>query len=85
MKTVLMVAEKPSLARSLAAILSHGRYESRGSSSKVCPVHEYTGSFRGETVHFKFTSVAGHVMSLDFLAKFNNWCVCVCVCVCVCL
>lgn len=73
MKTVLMVAEKPSLAASLAKILSHGQSGSRKSSCRQCPVHEYQGKFRGEPVYFKMTSVCGHVMSLDFLARFNNW------------
>ena len=39
----------------------------------ACSVHEWTGSFQGEAVHFKMTSVCGHVMSLDFPGKYNNW------------
>ncbi|XP_065181209.1 DNA topoisomerase 3-beta-1-like [Sycon ciliatum] len=73
MKTVLMVAEKPSLATSLAKILSHGQSTSRKSSCRACQVHEYTGKFHGEPVYFKMTSVCGHVLSLDFEARFNNW------------
>jgi len=30
-------------------------------------------NFKGESVHFLMTSVCGHVMSLDFVGKFNNW------------
>ncbi|ALC49738.1 Top3beta [Drosophila busckii] len=73
MRNVLMVAEKPSLAASLAAILSNGRsVPRRGNSS--CSTHEWSGQFRNEgTVHFKMTSVCGHVMSLDFISKFNSW------------
>lgn len=36
-------------------------------------VHEWVGQFRSETVHFKMTSVCGHVMSLDFIGKYNSW------------
>ena len=36
-------------------------------------MHEYTGTFLGQDVKFKMTSVCGHVMSLDFKAQFNNW------------
>ena len=39
----------------------------------ACNVHEWTGSFRGQGVRFKMTSVCGHVMSLDFPGKYNNW------------
>ncbi|KAF6207879.1 hypothetical protein GE061_016328 [Apolygus lucorum] len=70
-KTVLMVAEKPSLAASLANILSNGKSSSRKEMSGS--VHEWPGNFRGESVNFKMTSVCGHVMTLDFTGKYNNW------------
>lgn len=35
----------------------------------TCSVHEYTGTFAGQTVRFKMTSVCGHVMTLDFLGE----------------
>ena len=74
MVVVLMVAEKPSLAESLAKILSNGRVKSRKGLNGACSVHEYSGSFlRHQDVTFKFTSVCGHVMSVDFPGKFNNW------------
>lgn len=73
MKTVLMVAEKPSLAQALAKILSNGNLVSRKGSNGACSVHEYNGKFQGETVRFKMTSVCGHVMGLDFVGKYNNW------------
>ncbi|XP_067144334.1 DNA topoisomerase 3-beta-1 isoform X1 [Centruroides vittatus] len=73
MKTALMVAEKPSLAQSLAQILSNGDLKSRKGINGVCHVHEYIGQFRSETIRFKMTSVCGHVMSMDFIGKYNNW------------
>ena len=42
----------------------------------ACDVYEYAGTFPaggGGTANFKMTSVCGHVMGLDFLAKYNNW------------
>lgn len=74
MSSVLMVAEKPSLAESLAKILSHGRCRSRKGVSSACPIHEYRGRFHRESdVLFKFTSVCGHLTSVDFPPKYNNW------------
>lgn len=66
-----MVAEKPALAKSLADLLSDGRAHTTGGG--VCAVHEYEGSFLGERALFRMTSVAGHMLSLDFHARFNNW------------
>lgn len=98
MKTALMVAEKPSLAASLANILSNGRCSTRKGGlaqfklfillfhifpyfiffftlglNGSCSVHEWVGQFKSETVNFKMTSVCGHVMTLDFIGKYNNW------------
>ncbi|XP_055388808.1 DNA topoisomerase 3-beta [Condylostylus longicornis] len=73
MKSALMVAEKPSLAASLANILSNGRCTSRKGLNGACSVHEWDGPFRGETIRFKMTSVCGHVMALDFVGKYNCW------------
>ncbi len=71
--TVVMVAEKPSLAASIAHILSHGKAAARKGFNGACSIHEWTGDFRGNKARFKMTSVCGHVNSLDFPAKFNNW------------
>lgn len=68
-----MVAEKPSLAASLANILSNGQNSSRRGSNGVCTIHEWKGILFGQTVLFRMTSVCGHVLTIDFHAKFNNW------------
>ena len=78
MAIVLMVAEKPSLAKSLAEILSHKTARSRKSSCSACSVYEYDGqlplpSGGAVSAKFKMTSVCGHVLSLDFQPKYNNW------------
>ncbi|XP_064393121.1 DNA topoisomerase 3-beta-1-like [Halichondria panicea] len=75
MSSVLMVAEKPSLARSLAEILSKKSCNRRKTMCSACDVYEWTGHFpalRG-AARFKMTSVCGHVMGLDFPAKYNRW------------
>lgn len=73
MKLALMVAEKPSLALSLAKILSDGRCSSRKGFNGACSVHDWTGRFLGESVRFKMTSVCGHVLTTDFVGVYNSW------------
>lgn len=68
--TVLMVAEKPSIALSIASHLSRGQMSTRKGSTDV---HEFEGMFRGFRVHFKVTSVMGHVFSVDFPATYQDW------------
>ncbi|XP_068665941.1 DNA topoisomerase 3-beta [Aristolochia californica] len=67
---VLMVAEKPSIALSLASALSGGRMSTRRGSTEV---HEFDGTFLGSRAHFKVTSVIGHVFSVDFPPAYQNW------------
>lgn len=66
-----MVAEKPSLAQSLSGFLAKGPINSHKGQGN--PVHEFRGEFLGRDAHFKFTSVAGHVMTCDFTSAYNNW------------
>lgn len=73
MTTVLMVAEKPLLAESIAKILSDKRAIKHKGWNGVCQISEYAGRFQGKDAHFRVTSTCGHVMGLDFLPKFNNW------------
>ena len=64
---VLMVAEKPSIAKSVAGILSNGHCSTNQSHvCKKCPVHEFTGQFLGSSARIKVTSVLGHVLKVEF-------------------
>lgn len=38
-----------------------------------CSVTEFNDQFMGKQAHFKVTSTCGHVMGIDFPAKYNNW------------
>ena len=42
-------------------------------SGRSPPIHEFTGSFKGQVVTFRVTSVTGHVFSVDFPAAYQNW------------
>ncbi|XP_028759686.1 DNA topoisomerase 3-beta [Neltuma alba] len=67
---VLMVAEKPSIAFSIASVLSRGQMSTRKGSTEI---HEFEGIFLGSRAHFKVTSVIGHIFSVDFPAKYQDW------------
>lgn len=69
-RTVLMVAEKPSLAESIAFHLSNGHAEKR---QRALPVYEYCGHFEGSRATFKVTSTTGHVFNCDFTSQHQNW------------
>uniref|UniRef100_A0A803LTH0 DNA topoisomerase n=1 Tax=Chenopodium quinoa TaxID=63459 RepID=A0A803LTH0_CHEQI len=61
---VLMVAEKPSIALSIATVLSGGKMSTRRGSTEV---HEFDGKFLGLHSYYKVTSVIGHVFRLGSL------------------
>ncbi|KDP32568.1 hypothetical protein JCGZ_13118 [Jatropha curcas] len=67
---VLMVAEKPSIALSIASVLSCGRMSTKKVSTEV---HEFDGKFLGFHAHYKVTSVIGHIFSVDFPPKYQDW------------
>ena len=53
--------------------LHQGQMTQAHSRRSFLDVHEWNGLFRGQSAHFKMTSVIGHVLSIDFPAKFQNW------------
>jgi DNA topoisomerase III len=70
--TVLMVAEKPSIAKAIAeALSSSGGYKE--SKRAGLPVYGYEGKIFGNQAFFKVTSVAGHVFTRDFPSEYSDW------------
>ncbi|KXS19810.1 DNA topoisomerase 3-beta-1-like protein, partial [Gonapodya prolifera JEL478] len=71
MVLVLMVAEKPSLAESIAKILAGGGIQMR--RGIATNVWEWNGMWHDQQATFRMTSVLGHVFSIDFPSAYNNW------------
>ncbi|OAG31629.1 DNA topoisomerase III [Nematocida displodere] len=69
---VLNVAEKPSVAKSLAEILSGGVYTVKSGSNRYCKNFCFESVLEGRRVEMVFTSVLGHLFSLDFERK-TRW------------
>lgn len=54
---VLMVAEKASIARSIAeALAGKGKYVPRQGKAKFCPIMNWDGEFMGKKAEFHVTS-----------------------------
>lgn len=76
MKNVLSVAEKPSVARELAAIISRQQADSikRQGVSPYNPVFEVNQcSFQNAQAKMVITSVTGHMMELEFESAYKGW------------
>jgi DNA topoisomerase-3 len=72
---VLSVAEKPSVAKEIAKIVSDSPNPSRrmGHSpyNHIFDIHQC--KFRGQNCAMSITSVTGHLMEIDFDAKYKSW------------
>ncbi|MFX1518429.1 MAG: DNA topoisomerase [Promethearchaeota archaeon] len=66
---VLVVTEKPSIARRISHILGKGKVTKEKGKSKYTPIHR----FKINNDEIIVTSVLGHVKTLDFEDKYNKW------------
>ncbi|KAK4538126.1 hypothetical protein CDCA_CDCA16G4151 [Cyanidium caldarium] len=81
---VLNVAEKPSVAREAARVLSHGRAQRRNGRSPYHPNWHWTttltlASQTGERLSVQemvFTAVSGHVEEVEFESPYHQWDTC---------
>ena len=71
--TVLNVAEKPSVAKSVAGILSRGSFRTREGRSRYNKIFEFDYAINGQPCRMMMTSVIGHLMELEFADRFRKW------------
>eukprot|EP00775_Hariotina_reticulata_P013627 gene13627-13753_t len=70
---VLNVAEKPSVAKEVSRILSNGGARSRRGRSQYNPIWDFCYTINGSQCDMVFTSVAGHLMELEFPTQYKKW------------
>ncbi|WOK95806.1 DNA topoisomerase 3-alpha isoform X2 [Canna indica] len=72
---VLNVAEKPSVAKAVAEILSRsgGGMQSRVGRSRYNRIFEFEYAIGAQACHMLVTSVTGHLMELEFDDRFRKW------------
>uniref|UniRef100_A0A6N2L4U5 DNA topoisomerase n=1 Tax=Salix viminalis TaxID=40686 RepID=A0A6N2L4U5_SALVM len=70
---VLNVAEKPSVAKSVATILSRNQLRVREGRSRYNKIFEFNYSINGQQCHMLVTSVTGHLMEVEFEDRFRKW------------
>ena len=69
---VLMIAEKPSIARAISEVLSGNKFKNHKMGRGKCLL-TFDGSFQGAKARFTVSAVAGHVYTSDFLRQHNKW------------
>lgn len=76
MVSILSVAEKPSVAKELSAIIGRCPPETirRGGFSPYNHIFEIRNcSFRGQPAKMSITSVSGHLMEIEFEQQYRGW------------
>lgn len=73
LRLVLNIAEKASVAKEITKILAKPPIRTRILASKFNPVYEFAYELNKEAVLMRFTSVAGHVMRMEFSGRFKSW------------
>lgn len=70
---ILCVAEKPSISKSVAQILSGGALETRSTKNKYIKNYEFTCKYQGRDCHMVMTALLGHLMETEFDPPFKYW------------
>ncbi|KAJ3336283.1 DNA topoisomerase 3-alpha [Gonapodya sp. JEL0774] len=72
MKRLLFVAEKPSISKSIAQILG-GRPQQIGNPPRTPVTWRFEYLYGGQQCEIVCTSVAGHIMEIDFPDRYKRW------------
>ena len=70
---ILCVAEKPSISKSVAQILSGGVFDTKSTKNKFIKNYEFNSNHEGRNCKVTMTCLLGHLMDLEFTPEFRNW------------
>ncbi|KND04904.1 uncharacterized protein SPPG_08857 [Spizellomyces punctatus DAOM BR117] len=70
---VLCVAEKPSIAKSVAQLLSNGGLRTVATRNKYIKNYCFDQLLNGQQCQIVMTALLGHLMESDFPAEYRNW------------
>ncbi|KAL4241091.1 DNA topoisomerase 3-alpha [Mactra antiquata] len=73
MVKVLNVAEKNDAAKSIAEVMSRGRFNRREGFSKFNKIYEYEYMLFNQKCNMMMTSVSGHLLGLEFIGQYRKW------------
>ncbi|XP_033096293.1 DNA topoisomerase 3-alpha-like [Anneissia japonica] len=73
MPRILNVAEKNDAAKSLAEIMSGGRFRRQEGFSKYNKIYEFECNILNQQSSMKMTSVSGHLLNYAFKSMYKNW------------
>ena len=69
---ILMIAEKPSIARTISKILGRENLINRSNEKGWC-YYEFDGEFKGVNAHFIISAVTGHIYQVDFPDEYQGY------------
>ena len=70
---ILMIAEKPSIAKTISNILSKGNKLTKITKKKGWHYYTFNGQFKGKNANFVVSAVSGHLYRTEFLGKYQNF------------
>jgi DNA topoisomerase III len=70
---ILCVAEKPSISKSVALILSGGHYETKSTKNKYVKNYEFDAMYEGRSCRIVMTAMLGHLMEMEIDPSYKRW------------
>ncbi|KAI8901611.1 DNA topoisomerase [Globomyces pollinis-pini] len=70
---ILCVAEKPSISKSVAQILSGGQLETKSTKNQYIKNYQFNCMYEGRQSQVTMTALLGHLMEYEFPPEYKQW------------